>query len=67
MDDNFYKNELNNLANELRTLITTNENSSITDLDNLELEILEAELKVYKNMLIKILTILVEGGKTIGQ
>lgn len=33
MYNNFYKNELNNLANELRTLITTNENSSITELD----------------------------------
>ncbi|WP_442760292.1 hypothetical protein [Enterococcus italicus] len=63
MYNNFYLNSLNNLVDELKLLIETNESISITDLDNLELGILEAELKVYKNMLIKILTILVEGGR----
>lgn len=67
MVDEFYKKELSNLVDELKELIAINENSSITELDNLELGVLEGEQKIYKNMLIKVLTILVEGGKTIGQ
>lgn len=67
MVDEFYKKELINLVDELKELIAINENSSITELDNLELGVLEGERKIYINMLIKVLTILVEGGKTIGQ